>query len=190
MVLGHHDAPEEGTEDHEHDGEAQYFPLQPAYPGKNPGLYRAEKEEDEEHREDEVNGHGEDHGTEKALPRAFVAHGGGRGSVAQEQHAEWKVQYEFRSTSEQVIGALRANSQQWLDDLTDEQVTLVNLYENCTETNYQRMESVMFPGLSNLMLEGDMDMDEVLYRWNCLKRNRKNRYVEAQEEEAEGAEEE
>ena len=107
---------------------------------------------------------------------------------AQEQHAEWKVQYEFRSTSEQVIGALRANSQQWLDDLTDEQVTLVNLYENCTETNYQRMESVMFPGLSNLMLEGDMDMDEVLYRWNCLKRNRKNRYAEAHEEEAEGAE--
>ena len=107
---------------------------------------------------------------------------------AQEQHAEWKVQYEFRSTSEQVIGALRANSQQWLDDLTDEQVTLVNLYDNCTEANYQRMESVMFPGLSNLMLEGDMDMDEVLYRWNCLKRNRKNRYAEAHEEEAEGAE--
>ena len=107
---------------------------------------------------------------------------------AQEQHAEWKVQYEFRSTSEQVIGALRANSQQWLDDLTDEQVTLVNLYDNCTEANYQRMESVMFPGLSNLMLEGDMDMDEVLYRWNCLKRNRKNRYAEAHEEDAEGAE--
>ena len=109
---------------------------------------------------------------------------------AQEQHAEWKVQYEFRSTSEQVIDALRQNSQQWLDDLTDEQVTLVNLYDNCTEPSYRRMESVMFPGLSNLMLEGSLDMDEGLYRWNCLKRNRKNRYVEVHKEEAEGGDEE
>ena len=109
---------------------------------------------------------------------------------AREQHAEWKVQYEFRSTSEQVISALRQNSQQWLDDLTDEQVTLVNLYDNCMEPNYRKMESIMFPGLSNLQLESDMSLDDVLYKWNCLKRNRKNRYMEVHEEEPEGADEE
>lgn len=92
--------------------------------------------------------------------------------------ATWKIQYEFRSTSEQVISALRQNSQQWLDDLTDEQVRLVNLYENCMDENYRKMESVMFAGLSNMQIESDMSMDDVIYKWNVLKRNRKNRYDE------------
>ena len=108
------------------------------------------------------------------------------------EQAVWMVQYEFRSTSEQVIAALRQISQQWLDDLTDEQVTLVNLYDNCMDSNYRKKEGILFPGLSNLQLESFMEVDDVLYKWNCLKRARKNRYVEVEEEEAEeheGAEE-
>ena len=92
--------------------------------------------------------------------------------------ATWKIQYEFRSTSEQVIEALRENSQQWLDDLTDEQVRLVNIYENCMDETYRKKESVMFSGLSNMQIESDMSTDDILYKWNVLKRKRVNRYEE------------
>ena len=103
--------------------------------------------------------------------------------------ATWKIQFEFRSTSEQVIAALRQNSQQWLDDLTDEQVRLVNLYENCMDENYRKMESIMFGGLSNMQIESDMSMDDIIYKWNVLKRNRKNRYEEVEsDDEGETAE--
>ncbi len=95
----------------------------------------------------------------------------------------WRVQYEFRSSSEQVMEALRANTQMWLDDLTDEQVTLVNLYNNCMDENYRKLESVEFTGLSNMQIESDMTTDDVLYKWNLMKRARKNRYVEVEEEE-------
>lgn len=94
----------------------------------------------------------------------------------------WRVQYEFRSSSQQVIEALRSNSQMWLDDLTDEQVTLVNLYGNCNDDNYRKMESVEFVGLSNMQIESEMSMDDVLYKWNVMKRARKNRYMEVAEE--------
>lgn len=97
----------------------------------------------------------------------------------------WRVQYEFRSSSQQVIEALRSNSQMWLDDLTDEQVTLKNLYGNCSDENYGKMESVEFVGLSNMQIESEMDMDDVLYKWNVMKRARKNRYMEVAEENAE-----
>ena len=94
----------------------------------------------------------------------------------------WRVQYEFRSSSQQVIEALRSNSQMWLDDLTDEQVTLVNLYGNCNDDNYRKKESVEFVGLSNMQIESEMSMDDVLYKWNVMKRARKNRYMEVDEE--------
>ena len=104
-------------------------------------------------------------------------------AAAKKRQAVWRVQYEFRSTSEQVIEALRTNGQQWLDDLTEEQVKLANVYGNCLDENYRKVESVMFPGLSNLQLESDMSMDDVLYKWNVMKRNRKNRYVELSNDE-------
>ena len=94
----------------------------------------------------------------------------------------WRVQYEFRSSSEQVMEALRANSQMWLDDLTDQQVTLVNLYNNCLDESYGKKEGVEFLGLSNMQIESSMSTDDVLYKWNVLKRQRKNRYVVVEEE--------
>lgn len=107
------------------------------------------------------------------------------------ENAVWRVQYEFRSTSEQVIDALRQNGQQWLDDLTEEQVRVVNVYGNCMDENYRKTESVMFPGLSNLQIESNMSTDDILYKWNVMKRNRKNRYVElSDDEEAEEHEDE
>ena len=90
-----------------------------------------------------------------------------------------------------MIDALRQNGQQWLDDLTEEQVRVVNVYGNCMDENYRKTESVMFPGLSNLQIESNMSTDDILYKWNVMKRNRKNRYVElSDDEEAEEHEDE
>ena len=57
------------------------------------------------------------------------------------------------------------------------------------DENYRKMESIMFGGLSNMQIESDMSMDDIIYKWNVLKRNRKNRYEEVEsDDEGETAE--
>ena len=50
------------------------------------------------------------------------------------------------------------------------------------DESYGKKEGVEFLGLSNMQIESSMSTDDVLYKWNVLKRQRKNRYVEVEEE--------
>ncbi|KAK8803718.1 hypothetical protein WA158_001412 [Blastocystis sp. Blastoise] len=89
--------------------------------------------------------------------------------TASEDSPIWFLQYEFRSTSLNAINTLKDNCQQWLDDLTNENVKLIKLYQTTTSPGYtEEGQSIMLNGLCNITLHQKMTKKEALNKWKKL----------------------
>lgn len=88
---------------------------------------------------------------------------------ATEDSPVWFLQYEFRSTNKNNIRTLRDNCQQWLDDLTNESVKAIKLYEGTNSKAYKMEgQSVMLNGLHSVSLNKKLSEEEILAKWRSL----------------------